>query len=74
MFIVSEDKINYAYKLAEKYSEAHKDWRWGQCIFNAYKVVFPIETDEIRETNFDCFYDDSKVPVFLKQFKIENKE
>jgi len=74
MFIVSEDKINYAYKLAEKYSEIYKDWRWGQCIFNAYKVVFPIETDKINGTDFDCFYDDSKVPIFLEQFRIENKE
>jgi hypothetical protein len=74
MFIVSEDKINYAYKLAEKYSKVYKDWRWGQCLFNAYKVVFPVETEKIRGTNFDCFYDDSKVLDFLKQFSIENKE
>lgn len=69
MLNVSEDKNNYAYKLAQHYAETHKDWRWGQCIFNAYLTVFPEITNTIRGTDDDCFYNDKLVPAFLSHFK-----
>jgi len=71
MPVVEEDKINYAYKLAQKYADTYKNWRWGQCVFNAYSSVFPEETNKIRGTDDDCFYDDKKVEKFLSHFQIE---
>lgn len=68
---VSEDKVSYAYKLAQKYADVYKNWRWGQCVFNAYYTVFPEATDKIRGTADDCFYDDARVPNFLSSFKIK---
>ena len=67
---VEEDKNNYAYKLAEQYADRYKNWRWGQCIFNAYYTVFPEETNKVRGTNDDCFYNDDKVFAFLSHFEV----
>lgn len=36
IFIVSEDLANAAYRKAQEYADTYKEWRWGQCIFNAY--------------------------------------
>lgn len=65
---VSEDKNNYAYKLAQQYAERYKDWRWGQCVFNAYVTVFPEIANSVRGTNDDCIYNDRLVPAFLSHF------
>lgn len=69
MAIVPEDKSNYAYELAQKYADAYKNWRWGQCIFNAYYTVFPEITNSIRGSADDCFYDDDRVSKFLSHFE-----
>lgn len=68
---VSEDDVNYAYRLAQNYANTYKDWRWGQCIFNAYYTVFPEVTNQIRGTEDDCFYNDALVSRFLSHFEIE---
>ena len=42
------------------------EWRLGQAYFNyAYSHV-PKEVDKIRGTDQDCFYEDNKIPEFLK--------
>lgn len=74
MPVVEEGKIEYAYKLALRYADQYKDWRWGQCIFNAYYTVFPEITNQIRGTEDDCFYVDAKVPAFLSHFEIKPQE
>ena len=70
VFTVTEDNSNVAYSLAKKYANQYKDWRWGQCVFNAYYTGFPEETNKIRGTDNDCFYNDNKVPNFLKCFNV----
>ena len=71
MPVVEEDKIEYAYKLATKYADTYKDWRWGQCIFNAYYTFFPEESNKLRGTDDDCFYKDGNVEKFLSHFRVE---
>lgn len=71
MAIVSEDDVNYAYRLAQEYANTYKDWRWGQCIFNAYHTVFPKLANQVRGTEDDCFYNDKLVPNFLKHFEVK---
>ena len=68
MTAVTEDKVNYAYKLAQQYANTYKDWRWGQCIFNAYYTVFPEIANQVRGTEDDCYYCDDKVSAFLSHF------
>lgn len=73
MAVVKEDELNYAMNKAKQYAEQYKDWRWGQCVFNAFYAYFPEITDSIRGTNDDCFYDDNKVEKFLLHFQIKEK-
>lgn len=73
MAVVEEDKLNYAYRLAQEFADKYKEWRWGQCIFNAYCAVFPEITNEIRGTDDDCFYNDKKVSAFLSHFELEGE-
>ena len=44
-----------------------KEWRLGQAYFNYAYGLFPKETDELRGTEFDCFYLDEKIPNFLEE-------
>ena len=43
--------------------------RLGQYLFNECYKIYPDETDELRGTEFDCFYDNSKVDIFLEKLK-----
>ena len=42
-----------------------KEWRLGQAYFNYAYELFPRDVDTIRGTEYDCFYDDSKIGIFL---------
>lgn len=42
-----------------------KGLRKGQSIYNASHDMFPAFTKELNGTEFDCFYDDAKVDIFL---------
>ena len=44
-----------------------KEWRYGQAIFNISYILFPEETDQLRGGEFDCYYNDNKVDVFLEK-------
>jgi hypothetical protein len=55
-----------------KYREKHI--RYGQEIFNLSYKLYPKETNELRATEYDCFYDDDLVKIFLEKLneKLEN--
>lgn len=44
-----------------------KEIRYGQSIFNESYKLYPKETNELRATEFDCFYRDDKVDIFLEK-------
>ena len=71
VFTVNEDLANAAYRKAQEFANTYKEWRWGQCIFNAYYAFFPDECNELRGTDDDCFYRDDKVEKFLSHFSVE---
>ena len=73
-FNISEDKSNAAFKLAQRYASNYTNWRWGQCIYNAYQTMFPNEVAKINATENDCFYDDKKVTNFLNCFNVVSNE
>ena len=54
-------------KNAAKMIKANTEIRYGQAIFNAAYAMFPHATNKLRSTEYDCYYDDNKVTVFLNQ-------
>ena len=44
-----------------------EEWRLGQAYFNYAYELYPKETDDLRGTEYDCFYDDNKISNFLKK-------
>ncbi len=51
-----------------------QEWRYGQAIFNYAIISHKKEVNELRATEYDCFYDDNKVEIFLEKLneKLEN--
>jgi hypothetical protein len=47
---------------SETYRKTYYDWRRGQCLFNALVAVAPSIGEQIRGTDVDPFYNDSKIP------------
>lgn len=56
---------------AKEYRKRHPEWRWGQSVFNAAEDLYPIEVNKLRTTEFDCYYDDQRVSVFLDELTKE---
>lgn len=48
--------------------------RKGQSIYNAAYDTFPTFVKELNGTEFDCFYDDEKVDIFLDKLYFIIKE
>lgn len=44
-----------------------EEWRLGQAYFNYAYEFYPKEVEELRGTEYDCFYDDAKIPGFLEK-------
>jgi hypothetical protein len=53
--------------LATKCKDYYKQWRWGQCVFNAAYELYPNEADRLRATKIDCFHIDKNVQKFLAE-------
>ena len=44
-----------------------EEWRLGQAYFNYAYELYPEETNQLRGTEYDCFYNDNKIPIFLEE-------
>lgn len=44
-----------------------EEWRLGQAYFNYAEELYPEETNQLRGTEYDCFYNDEKIPEFLEK-------
>ena len=44
-----------------------EEWRLGQAYFNYACELYPEETNQLRGTEYDCFYDDNKISIFLEK-------
>jgi len=54
------------------YSASYKDQlRYGQIIMNELYDVWPDKYAEITNTEYDCFYDNSKVKLALSKLEQE---
>lgn len=54
-------------KEAAKMIKASTEIRYGQAIFNAAYAMFPCATNKLRNTAYDCYYQDNRVNDFLTQ-------
>lgn len=52
-------------KRAAQMIKANTEIRYGQAIFNAAFEMFPLATNKLRSTEYDCFYHDDRVTKFL---------
>ena len=44
-----------------------EEWRLGQAYFNYAYELYPKETNQLRGSEYDCFYDDNKISIFLEK-------
>ena len=47
--------------------KAYPQLKKCQCIYNEAHRLKPEIVDELDETEFDCFYDESKIDIFLEE-------
>ena len=52
-------------KEAAKLMKTNTEIRYGQAIFNAAFVMFPYATNKLRNTKYDCYYQDDRINDFL---------
>lgn len=50
---------------AAKMIKVNTEIRYGQAIFNAAYELYPNATNELRNTEYDCYYDNDRVEKFL---------
>lgn len=61
------DKVRMAAKALYNFDQkSRKQYRYGQLIFNVAYDLYPTQTNQLRGTLVDCFYDNTKVDVFLQ--------
>lgn len=53
------------YGLVADKMRQNPNWRFGQTVFNVCHKMYPECVNMLRATEYDCFYDNRKVAVFL---------
>ena len=64
---MKEIDYNKNTQLHIKVQNKPEEWRLGQAYFNYAYELYPEETNRLRGTEYDCFYDDNKIPIFLEK-------
>lgn len=54
---------------AEAQIKTNGQIRYGQAVFNVAYSLYPEAVNKLRNTKFDCFYEDSKVDKFLLELQ-----
>lgn len=68
---MTEEELNELHRRVSIAMKHFPSLRYGQAMFNEALSLFPEKTESLRGTEDDCFYDDSKVPAFLKHFTLD---
>lgn len=61
------NNLNKLTQLHIKVMNKPKEWRLGQAYFNYAYELFPLETDQLRGTKYDCFYLDDRINIFIEE-------
>lgn len=59
---------------ADKLIKKNSSLRKGQVIYIAASEAFPISANRLVGTEFDCYYEDSRVEKFLSQLLMMDAE
>lgn len=59
----------YIKKQADAQIKINEQIRYGQAIFNISHSLYPEAVNKLRNTKFDCFYEDSRVDEFLLELQ-----
>ena len=70
MMKITQNELNEFYATVSKTMNKYPQLRKGQTYFNVAYKMWPEETNRIRGTNDDCFYDDSRIENFMKHFDV----
>lgn len=62
------NKISLLSEWASKAKQFSPELRLGQCYFNEALKILPLEKlSTLTGTPADCFYNDDRIPLFLKE-------
>ena len=50
---------------------APNQWRYGQTVMNVLYDIWPKKYDELTGSDYDCFYDNSKIELALTKLEKE---
>ena len=56
---ITKEQLQEVYDLQREMFDKNKDWRFGQCFFNALYTLYPEVADRIRATDLDPFHIDT---------------
>lgn len=59
----------YIKRNADKLIRVNTEIRYDQAVFNTAYSMFPEASNCLRGTKYDCFFDDSKVDLFLLELQ-----
>lgn len=59
----------YIKRDADKLIRVNTEIQYGQAVFNTAYSMFPEASNCLRGTKYDCFFDDSKVDLFLLELQ-----
>lgn len=62
--MTSQEKLELLESKAKSFQNRYPDWREGQALFNTLFLDCRHIADQIRGTEYDCFYDDDKIEAF----------
>lgn len=65
--IVKRTDFTKNIQLHIKVQNKPEEWRLGQAYFNYAWALYPEETNQLRGTEYDCFYNDERIPDFLEK-------
>jgi hypothetical protein len=47
------------------------NWRYGQCVMNVLYYAWKEKHDELADSEYDCYYDDSLTRITLEKLEKE---
>ena len=56
-------------KKAAQYIRKNTEIREGQSIYLAAHDLFPNKAEQLKQSEYDCFYNDNKIEIFLIQLQ-----
>jgi len=70
--------VEFLYKVDETFMSnqppkvsAANQWRYGQTVMNVLWDIWPEKHDEIKDSDFNCFYTNRNVPMVLNKLEKE---